>query len=146
MKITNVKITPFLFIAFFNIMTSLNVHSQADSVHTYVHQMPEFEGGPDSMYAFIFRNIRYPALARENGIQGVVVAQFVVDTFGRMSDIKISKHIGAGCDEEVLRVMRLMQAQHTWIPGRHEGKTVKVNFALPITFHLESRTKKKGRL
>jgi periplasmic protein TonB len=115
---------------------------QSDSVYTFVELMPQFKGGPDSLYKFIFEHIVYPPLARENGIQGMVVAQFTVDTSGHATDIGIIRGIGAGCNEEVIRILELMNEKHLWSPGQVDGKPVRVKFTLPITFVLSGKEKK----
>ena len=108
-----------------------------DDVFTYVEQMPVFKGGQDSLYRFIARNIRYPAEARENGIQGRVVVQFVITKEGSLEDAKVVQKGGSGLDEEALRVIDLMRTGY-WLPGKHNGRTVPVRFTLPISFKLES--------
>jgi protein TonB len=127
----------------FLLVTGVPGHGQTDSIFSYAESMPAFVGGQDSMYAFISRNIHYPLHARENGIEGVVIAQFMVDTFGNIAEIKILRGIGGGCDEEVIRLLELMNEQHKWIPGMYEGAPVPVSFTLPITFRLEGKVKKR---
>jgi TonB family protein len=108
-------------------------------------KMPEYEGGPDSMYQFIAENIHYPVTALEQGIMGIVYVGFVVDTTGNMVDIQVKRGIGGGCDEEALRVVNLMAATKRWTPGMHEGKPVRVTFTMPITFALEGKKKKRKK-
>ena len=110
---------------------------------TYAEVMPAFEGGQAEMYKFIYENITYPAIARENNIQGMVIVQYVVDVDSLAKRIKIVKGIGAGCDQEVVRVMQLMNEGKKWIPGRHNGRAVPITFVLPVTFKLEGPKEKK---
>lgn len=93
--------------------------------------MPAYKG---DMYAFLSRNIRYPAAAKNSGITGKVLIRFVVNEDGRIHDAKVLRGIGGGCDEEALRVVNAMPA---WNPGMQNGNPVKVYFTLPISFMLE---------
>jgi protein TonB len=86
------------------------------------------------MMKFIAENVKYPAMAREAGISGNVFVSFVVNRNGEISNVKILRGIGGGCDEEAIRVVRLMPS---WIPGKQNGKPVPVQFNLPIKFILK---------
>ncbi len=83
---------------------------------------------------YIARNIKYPAMARESGIQGRVFVNFVVEPNGSVSNVKILRGIGGGCDEEAIRVV---EAMPKWTPGRQRGKAVRVSFNLPVRFTLQ---------
>ena len=96
----------------------------------YVEQMPQFAG---DMNAYIGGELKYPEVARSNGIQGRVVVQFVVNEDGAVTDALVMRGIGGGCDEEALRVVNAMPH---WKPGRQNGKPVKVLFTLPLRFEL----------
>jgi protein TonB len=96
--------------------------------------MPDFPGGEDALNAYLSKNIKYPKQANENGVQGRVVLQFVVNEDGDISDIKVVRGIGSGCDQEAMRVVNSMPK---WKPGKQNGKAVKVSFSLPILFELE---------
>lgn len=100
----------------------------------FVEQMPEFPDGAAAMMKYIQTNLKYPAIARENDIQGTVVVQFVVTKSGDITKVTIARGIGGGCDEEAARVVRSMP---NWKPGKHNGRAVPVNFTLPIKFKLE---------
>lgn len=95
--------------------------------------MPEFPGGLEGLLGFLSRNIRYPALARQNGIQGRVYLSFVVEKDGTVSTIQILRGIGGGCDEEAIRVVENMPR---WTPGRQNGRPVRVIYNLPVRFSL----------
>ena len=82
---------------------------------------------------FIYDEIQYPSTARENNIQGTVVVQFVVETDGRVSNVKIVRNIGGGCGQEAARVIEKMPA---WNPGKQRGRAVRVMFTLPVKFKL----------
>jgi len=96
----------------------------------FVEQMPQFNG---SMEKYIGSHLRYPDAARETGIDGRVIVQFVVNEDGSVSDAKVVRGIGGGCDEEALRMVGAMPK---WKPGKQNGKAVKVLFTLPIKFLL----------
>ena len=101
---------------------------------TVVEQMPEFPGGESALNKFLHDNIRYPAVASENGIAGAVYLTFVVSKDGKISDVRVIRGIGGGCDEEAIRVVKLMPR---WIAGRQNGVSVPVQFNLPIRFVLQ---------
>jgi TonB family protein len=103
---------------------------------------PSFPGGERGLQMFLANNIRYPTLARNNNIQGNVAVAFVVNRDGSISDITILKDIGAGCGREVVRVIQTMPQ---WLPGRAEGRTVKVKYTLPVRFRLEGAEKPKKK-
>ncbi len=103
-------------------------------IFTVVESMPEFPGGPGKMMEYIARNIKYPAMARESGIQGRVFVNFVVEPDGSVSNVKVLRGIGGGCDEEAVRVVESMPK---WTPGRQRGKAVRVSFNLPVRFTLQ---------
>ncbi len=100
----------------------------------YVEQMPEFKGGMDGMIQFLGSNIKYPEAAKTKGVEGLVVASFVVETDGNVSDVKIVKPLGHGTDEETMRVVKLMSGQ--WTPGTQKGQAVRVRYTLPVKFAL----------
>jgi len=104
-----------------------------DKVFTVVQQQPEFNGGFDAMVQFIKENLRYPAEARQQGIEGTVYASFIVEKDGSISDVTVVRGLSPACDEEVIRMMKLMP---NWIPGRHNGEDVRVKFVLPIKFNM----------
>ena len=125
--------------------------SQADPTDTIqridgytgpAEKMPEFVGGQEYMYKYIYGNLRYPKAARKNNIEGTVIVSFTVDVDGLIRNIEIVRGIGGGCDEEVVRVMGLMSTRKLWTPGRHEYKAVPVTFTLPFKFDLEDARKK----
>lgn len=102
-------------------------------VYTYVEEMPTFPGGENEMYSYIKKNVKYPALARENNISGKVYVNFVVDKDGNIKDVKLIRGIGGGCDEEALRVIKSMP---NWKPGKQNGRSVPVSYNMPINFSL----------
>nr|WP_067063559.1 energy transducer TonB [Mucilaginibacter sp. L294] len=106
-----------------------------DIVFEKVEEVPSFPGGDLAFSKYISRYVRYPAIARENNIQGRVIISFVVERDGSLTDIKVVKGIGGGCDEESLRVMSLSPK---WKPGLRDGKPVRVQYSIPITFAIQN--------
>ncbi|NCA80999.1 MAG: energy transducer TonB, partial [Sphingobacteriia bacterium] len=102
-------------------------------IFTVVEENPMFPGGDEARMNFLRENIKYPQMARESGIQGTVYVTFVVEPSGNITNIKILRGIGGGCDEEALRVVRQMPK---WKPGKQRGKSVRVQFNMPIRFVL----------
>lgn len=103
-------------------------------VFTYVEQMPTFPGGESEMYSWIGKNLKYPTIAAENGIEGRVIVQFVVGRNGKIRDANVVRPLNPACDKEAIRV--IMSMPH-WIPGKQNGKEVTVKYTLPITFKLQ---------
>ncbi len=102
-------------------------------IFTVVEDQPEFPGGEAARQKFLEDNLRYPQMAREAGIQGTVFITFVVERDGSVTDVRILRGIGGGCDEEAVRVVRMMPR---WEPGRQRGQPVRVQFNMPIRFRL----------
>lgn len=105
-----------------------------EEVFDVVEEQPEFPGGVQKLYEFIGKNIQYPPMARESGVQGKVYVQFVVGKDGKIREAKVLRGIGSGCDEEALRVVKMMPS---WTPGKQRGKAVSVRYNLPIVFKLQ---------
>ncbi|MBP6313138.1 MAG: energy transducer TonB [Flavobacteriales bacterium] len=110
-----------------------------NSVNTIVEVMPSFPGGQEEMFKYLGQEIKYPANAIEEGIQGVVYVSFLVEQDGSINDAIVLRGIGGGCDEEALRVVNSMP---NWTPGKQGGKAVRVKYNLPIRFTLRKRKKK----
>jgi protein TonB len=107
---------------------------EEEKVFTVVEEMPTFPGGEEQLFKYLRNNIKFPAVARENGIQGRVFVTFVVDKDGKVKDAKILRGIGGGCDEEALRVIRNMP---DWKAGKQNGRAVSVQYNLPVNFTLK---------
>ena len=103
-------------------------------IFTVVEQMPEFPGGMNRLAEYLATNIRYPQLARESGIQGRVFINFVVEADGSVTNVRVIRSLGGGCDEEAMRVVRNMPR---WTPGRQRGRAVRVSYNLPVNFRLQ---------
>ena len=105
-----------------------------EEIFTIVQDMPSFPGGDGAMLSYLGKNIKYPTLAKESGIQGTVYVTFVVEKDGAVSNVKVLRGIGGGCDEEAIRVVKSMPR---WTPGKQRGKPVKVQYNLPCRFVLQ---------
>ncbi|MEI6122852.1 MAG: energy transducer TonB [Bacteroidota bacterium] len=102
-------------------------------IFTVVEEMPSFTGGDEARVKFLQDNIKYPQMAKESGISGTVYVTFVVDEKGKVADVRVLRGIGGGCDEEAVRVVKLMPP---WNSGKQSGKAVRVQFNMPIKFIL----------
>lgn len=98
-----------------------------------VEEMPLFPGGDTALFQFISQNIKYPIKARDAGIQGTVIVTFIIDKIGYIRNVKVISGIGGGCDEEAIRIVKLMPK---WKPGTQNGKPVNVKFNVPIQYYL----------
>lgn len=103
-------------------------------IFTVVENDPEFPGGMEALYKFLAQNIKYPQLARDNGITGKVYVTFVVERDGSIANPKVLRDIGGGCGQEAIRVVKSMPK---WTPGKQRGKAVRVQFNLPVNFSLK---------
>ena len=99
-----------------------------------VEQMPSFPGGDAALMQFLSKNIKYPVVAEENGIQGRVIATFVVERDGSITDVKVVKSVDPSLDKEAIRVVKSMPK---WIPGKQNGSAVRVKYTVPVTFRLQ---------
>lgn len=104
------------------------------TIFTVVESMPEFPNGMKELYIYLGNNIKYPVMAKESGIQGKVYVTFVVEKDGSITDVKVLRGIGGGCDEEAIRVVAAMPK---WKPGKQRGKPVRVQYNLPVRFTLQ---------
>ena len=99
-----------------------------------VEEMPQFPGGPSSLFEYLARNVKYPVTAEENGVQGRVIVTFVVERDGSLNDVKVVKSVDPSLDKEAQRVVRSMPH---WIPGKKNGSPVRVKYTVPVTFRLQ---------
>ncbi len=102
-------------------------------VFVVVEDMPSFPGG--NVQKWIAKNVKYPVLAMENGIQGKVYIQFVIERDGSITDVKVLRGVDASLDKEAVRVVKAMPK---WKPGKQRGKPVRVSYTLPINFQLSN--------
>ena len=103
-------------------------------IFTVVEEQPGYPGGDEARIKFLQENIKYPEEAKELGVQGKVFVTFVVEVDGSITDVRVLRGIGAGCDEEAIRVVKSMPR---WVPGKQRGQPVRVQFNLPIKFTLQ---------
>ena len=107
------------------------VIEQSDKVFEVVDEMPSFPGGQSALFDFMAKNIKYPEVAVECGIQGRVLVTFIVKKDGSLSDVRVAKSVDPSLDKEAVRIIKSMPK---WNPGIHKGKYVNVKFTLPVTF------------
>jgi len=103
-------------------------------VFDVVEQMPSFPGGPGELMAYLSKNIKYPVVAEENGVQGRVIVTFVVEKDGSITDVRVVKSVDPSLDKEAQRVVKSMPK---WIPGKQNGAAVRVKYTVPVTFRLQ---------
>jgi protein TonB len=103
-------------------------------IFTVVEEQPGYPGGEEARISYLQQNIKYPEEAKELGIQGKVFVTFVVEVDGSITDVRVLRGIGGGCDEEAIRVVKSMPK---WVPGKQRGVPVRVQFNLPIKFTLQ---------
>ncbi len=102
-----------------------------DEILDVAEQMPEFPGGQGAMREYISSHMKYPEEARKNGIQGMVIATFVVEKNGSITNTRIAKSVDPQLDAEALRLIKSMPR---WTPGKQNGKPARVKFTLPVRF------------
>ena len=107
---------------------------QEAEIFTIVEEMPDFPGGTQKLADYLAKNIKYPQMARESGIQGRGFISFVVEPDGSVSNVNVMRSLGGGCDEEAVRVVKSMPK---WKPGKQRGKPVRVSYILPVNFKLQ---------
>lgn len=107
---------------------------EADTIFEVVETAPTPTGGLEQWNAYLRKNFKYPHQAKRMGVEGTVYVSFVVNTDGSIQDVGILRGIGAGCDEEAMRVVRMAP---NWNPGKQRGRAVRVKMSLPIRFKLQ---------
>lgn len=117
-----------------NINKADTLNQSDEPIFITLEELPTFPGGDKALQKFIYENTKYPKSAIEEKISGTVYVQFIVEKDGSISDIKVVRGIGGGCDEEAVRVVKLMP---NWIPGKQKGVPERVYFMIPITFNLK---------
>lgn len=104
-------------------------------VFVVVEKMPEFPGGQQALFKYLSENVKYPVIAQENGIQGRVICQFVVNKDGAIVDVEVVRSGGdPSLDKEAIRVIKSMPK---WTPGKQRGKAVRVKYTVPVNFRLQ---------
>ena len=105
-----------------------------DGVYQIVEEMPQYPGGENALMDYVSKNVVYPKEAQEKGISGRVFVSFIVEKDGSVSNVKVLRGIGGGCDEEAVRVISGLPK---WKPGKQDGKPVRVSYQMPINFKLQ---------
>lgn len=108
-----------------------NDRNAEDHVYDVVENMPSYPGGISQMRAFIQNNLRYPEDAIKDGIQGRVILSFIVEKDGSLTDIKVVRSVSPSLDKEAIRIVKSMPK---WIPGKQNGRSVRVKYIIPINF------------
>ncbi|MBR2457041.1 MAG: energy transducer TonB [Bacteroidaceae bacterium] len=107
---------------------------EEQQIFQVVEEMPEFPGGMAECMKFLSKNIKYPPISAENGIQGRVIVQFVVNQDGSIVDPVVVRGVDSHLDKEALRVIQMMPK---WKPGKQRGKAVRVKYTVPVMFRLQ---------
>lgn len=107
---------------------------EPEKVFQFVEQMPQFPGGDAELMKYLGQNIRYPAMAIENNVQGRVIIQFVVTRSGKVGEVKVARGVDRDLDKEAVRVVKSLP---DFIPGKMNGQAVNVWYTLPVTFKLQ---------
>ena len=108
---------------------------EEEVIFVVVEKMPEFPGGQQALFKYLSENVKYPVIAQENGIQGRVICQFVVNRDGSIVDVEVVRSGGdPSLDKEAVRVIKSMPK---WKPGQQRGKPVRVKYTVPVNFKLQ---------
>ncbi len=107
---------------------------EENKVFDVVEQMPSFPGGQSALMEYLSKNVKYPVVAQENGVQGRVVVSFVVERDGSVTDVTVVKSVDPSLDREAQRVISSMPK---WIPGKQNGQAVRVKYNVPVSFRLQ---------
>ena len=107
---------------------------EEQQIFQVVEEMPEFPGGMGECMKWLGKNIKYPTISQENGVQGRVIIQFVVNKDGSIVDAQVARGVDPYLDKEALRVVGQMPK---WKPGKQRGKEVRVKYTLPVMFRLQ---------
>jgi len=144
MKKILLTLMPLLFILTAKAQITDSVRNSNDKVATVnndailisVEHVPEYPGGISQFYKFLAKNLRYPAAAKENKTEGRVIVTMVIEKDGSLSQVKVVRGIGDGCDEEAVRLIKLSAP---WKPGIQNGTLVRVQYTLPVEFALSGQ-------
>ena len=120
-----------------SVVNTIKVQSKEDAnlVFDFVDKMPEFPGGQVEMIKFLSKNINYPTVALEQGVQGSIYVQFVIWKDGSVREVKVLRGVGSSLDNEAIRVIKMMP---NWEPGTQRGIPVNTRYTLPIKFKLDA--------
>lgn len=107
--------------------------SDKEKVYQVIGQQPSFPGGREELFKYLAYNVKYPIDAAKNKIEGRVLVTFVVEHDGSISNVNVANSVYPSLDKESIRVVSGMPK---WIPGKANGKTIRVKYTIPITFRL----------
>lgn len=110
------------------------VSKKNQKVYDVVEQMPQYPGGMGAFLEFLTENMKYPEDAQKQKVEGRVIATFVVETDGSISDVKVVKQVFPSLDAEAIRMLKSMPK---WVPGKQNGKPVRVKYAVPVSFKMK---------
>lgn len=110
-----------------------NTIIDTSAIFTISEENPSFPNGQTALFKYLADNLKYPADAKANAIQGTVYVGFVIEVGGCLTTVQIKRGLGHGCDEEAIR---LVQSMPKWISGKEQGKPVRVAYTLPVKFKL----------
>jgi len=114
---------------------SVNIMQEDDNkIFDAIEQMPVFPGGEEELLKFLSNNVKYSVIAQENGIQGCVICQFVVNKDGSIADVEVVRSVDPNLDKEAIRVIKSMPK---WSPGKQRGKAVRLKYTMPVNFKLQ---------
>lgn len=119
---------------FSNLVFEEETRDEGGEIFMIVEEMPEFPGGPEALQRYLSQSVRYPVIAQENGIQGRVYIQFVINQNGEVTNATILRGVDPSLDREALRVV---EAMPKWKPGKQRNRPVRVSYTVPINFVLQ---------
>ena len=119
-----------------NVPPKISNENDDKEVFVSVEHNPEFPGGMQELYKFIAENLKYPAEAQQNGIQGKAIIRFIVEKDGSVSNVEVLRGFDANCDAEAVRVIKMLPK---FKPGTQNGQVVRVYYTLPINFVLQKQ-------
>lgn len=117
-------------------------NEEDDIIFLIVEDMPSYPGGMEEMTKYLQKNLKYPEVYQKNGITGTVIVNFVIETDGSVSNVKVLRGIGTEMDEEAKRVV---EAMPKWTPGKQRGEAVRVSYNLPIRYQLNDPAPEKKK-
>ena len=110
------------------------VSKKNQKVFDVVEQMPEFPGGMEALFKYMAENMKYPEDAKKQLVEGRVLVQFIVETDGSVSNTEVLMRVFPSLDAEAVRVISGMPK---WIPGKQNGKVVRVKYTIPVSFRFK---------
>ena len=116
--------------------SSSKLSLSSEKIYTFVELPAKFPGGDGAMIGFVRKNIQYPQDEKKNGIQGMVLIEFVIDTDGSITNPRITRSVNPAIDKEAIRVVSILPK---FIPAHQQGKVVKQYFNIPVQFKLSDK-------